>query len=398
LTHLGSTSKPSQSFYTATERAQTSTYTKAKPYQARLLENLPLTAPASSKDIRHIVLSIEDSGIRYQPGDALGVLPTNWPARVEELITHLNLYHADTVASPTLGSTTLEKALLHDLEITTLTRPFLESYAKLADSKELNRLLHPDHRSELRAWIYGREVIDVLKRFPVRGIHTETFIGLLRKLPPRLYSIASSWNADPDEVHLTVGVVRYKSHGIERHGVASTYLADRLPENDTAPIYVHENPNFKLPGDSKTPIIMIGPGTGVAPFRAFISDREATGATGRNWLFFGDRNFDTDFIYQTEWLDYRRKGLLHRIDVAFSRDTDTKVYVQDRIRQNSKDIYGWIQEGAHIYVCGDGQHMAPDVHSALLDILVKEGQKTHDEAGEFLRELQAAKRYQRDVY
>ncbi len=375
-----------------------SQYSKKHPFPARLLENLPLTAPGSTKDVRHIALSLEESGLRYTPGDALGVVPSNWPERVEQLLEVLNLYHADTVTSASGASSSLEKVLLNDYEITTVSRPFLEKYASLTESAELHALLKPDHRQQLQEWLFGREIIDVIRQFPVRGLSAQEFIGLLRKLPPRLYSIASSWTADPDEVHLTVAVVRFESHSLSRNGVASTFLADRVEEGGTVPVYVHENPNFRLPRDSSTPIIMIGPGTGVAPFRAFLSEREALGAAGRNWLFFGDRNFETDFLYQNEWLDYRRKGLLTRIDVAFSRDGAEKVYVQHRIRQQARALYAWLQEGAHVYVCGDATQMAPDVQTALLEVIAQEGGKYPEQAQEYLHELQATKRYQRDVY
>lgn len=373
-------------------------YSKKRPFPARLLENLPLTAPGSTKDVRHIALSLEESGLRHTPGDALGVVPSNWPERVEQLLEALNLYHADTVTSASGASSSLEKALLNDYEITTVSRPFLEKYASLAESTELHALLKPDHRQQLQDWLHGREIIDVIRQFPVRGLSAQEFIGLLRKLPPRLYSIASSGTADPDEVHLTVAVVRFETHGLGRNGVASTFLADRVEEGGTVPIYVHENPNFRLPREPSTPLIMIGPGTGVAPFRAFLSEREALGATGRNWLFFGDRNFESDFLYQNEWLDWRRKGLLTRIDVAFSRDGAEKVYVQQRIRQQARTLYAWLQEGAHVYVCGDATRMAPDVQAALLEVIAQEGGKNPIQAEEYLHDLQMAKRYQRDVY
>ena len=379
-------------------RAGQASFSRNHPFRSTLLENLAITAPDSSKEVRHIVLSIENSGIRYSPGDALGIIPNNWPRRVENLLEVLNLYHADSVTVPSGTTTSLESALLHDFEITTVTRPFLESWSTLAEASNLSTLLKPDQRKALKEWLYGREILDILREYPVRGITGQQFVGLLRKLPPRLYSIASSWAADPEEVHLTVGVVRYQAHGLTRHGVASTYLADRIEEDGEVPVYLHENPNFRLPEDPATPIIMIGPGTGVAPFRAFLSEREATGALGRNWLFFGDRQFENDFLYQSEWLEYRRKGLLNRMDVAFSRDTHEKIYVQHRLRERAKEIHAWLEEGAHVYVCGDAKHMAPDVHSALLDILVTEGGKSPEGAEEILQTLQATKRYQRDIY
>jgi len=383
----------------ATSGASTSgQYSRNHPYLARLVENIPLTAPASSKEVRHVALSLADSGIRYTAGDALGVIPVNWPERVEGILESLNLYHADTISTPKGASASLESALLSEFEITTITRPFLEKWASLSESQELVALLKPDQKALLQQWIEGREIIDVIKRFPVKGLSAQQFVDLLRKLPPRLYSIASSWHQDPDEVHLAVGVVRYQTHGLKRQGVASTYLSDRIEDGSEIRIYLHENPNFRLPHDGHTPIIMIGPGTGVAPFRAFIQEREAFGATGKNWLFFGDREFQNDFLYQTEWLDYRQRGLLNRIDVAFSRDSEKKVYVQHRIEENAKALYEWIEEGAHIYICGDAKHMASDVHQALARVIAGESGKSLEAAEERLLNLQSAGRYQRDVY
>ena len=238
----------------------------------------------------------------------------------------------------------------------------------------------------------------IRRRGSAPGISAAQLTGTLRRLPPRLYSIASSYHASPDEVHLTVAVVRYESYGLPRQGVASTFLADRVPEGGTVPVYVDSNPNFRLPADPEAALIMVGPGTGVAPFRAFLAEREAVGATGRNWLFFGDRNFRSDFLYQVEWLDYRQKGLLNRIDVAFSRDSDRKVYVQHRMLERSRELYRWIEEGAYVYVCGDAQRMAPDVHQALIQVVEKEGGHRRERAEEYVNELLAARRYQRDVY
>ncbi len=373
-------------------------FSRNHPFLARLVENIPLTAPASSKEVRHVALSLSDSGIRYTAGDALGVIPINWPERVDGILESLNLYHADSISTPKGASSSLESALLNEYEITTITRPFLEKWASLSEAQELVALLKPDQKAHLQEWIQGREIIDVIKRFPVKGLSAQQFVDLLRKIPPRLYSIASSWHQDPDEVHLAVGVVRYQTHGLKRQGVASTYLSDRIEEGSEIRVYVHENPNFRLPQDGKTPIIMIGPGTGVAPFRAFLQEREALGATGKNWLFFGDREFQNDFLYQTEWLDYRQRGLLSRIDVAFSRDSEKKVYVQHRIEENAKALYEWIEAGAHIYICGDAKHMATDVHQALGRVIAQESGKSLEEAEERLLGLQSAGRYQRDVY
>lgn len=382
----------------STDTPSNSTYGRNHPYLATLIENIPLTAPGSSKEVRHIALSLAGSDIRYSAGDALGVIPFNWPERVNGLLDALNLYHADTVTTGKGNSTPLESALLSELEITTVCRPFIEKWALLSASTELASLLKPDRKKDLQQWLYGREIIDIVKHYPIRGLNAQQFVDLLRKIPPRLYSIASSWHQDPDEVDLTIGVVRYESHGQKRQGVASTFLSDRVAEGSEIRVYVHENPNFRLPKDSDRPIIMIGPGTGVAPFRAFLQEREALGSKGKNWLFFGDREFQNDFLYQSEWLDYRKKGLLNRLDVAFSRDSEQKVYVQHRLKENAKTLYAWIQEGAHIYICGDAKHMAVDVHQALTDVISKEGKTTPEQAEETLIGLQADGRYQRDVY
>ncbi len=373
-------------------------YSKKHPYPARLIDNLKLTGRDSSKDVRHIELSLDGSGLRYEPGDSLGVVASNWPERVTDLIECLGLDASAPVPSASGTDTTLQQALLHDYEITTLTRPFLEKYAALSESDALKALLQEDQRPAFREFVYGREILDVVRAYPLSGITAAQFVGLLRKLPHRLYSIASSYSATPDEVHLTVAVVRYQSHGLQRHGVASTFLADRLSDDASIPVYVDSNPNFRLPPDPAAPLIMIGPGTGVAPFRAFLAEREVQGAAGKNWLFFGDRNFLTDFLYQSEWLDYRSRGLLNRIDVAFSRDTDQKVYVQHRMLEHSRELYRWIEDGAYVHVCGDAQRMAPDVHAALIQVIAKESGKSRDQAEEYVNELLASRRYQRDVY
>ncbi len=373
-------------------------YSKKNPYPARLLTNQALTGRGSSKDVRHIELSIADSGIAYEPGDSLGVVASNWPQRVAELIESLGLDSQANVPSATGGEISLEQALLKDYEITTLTRPFLEKYAQLSESAELAHLLKEEHKAKLREYLVGREIIDVVRAYPIPGLAASQFVSLLRKLQPRQYSIASSYKANPDEVHLTVAVVRYESHGLVRQGVASTFLAERVEEDGLVPVFVEDNPNFRLPQNPDTPIIMVGPGTGVAPFRAFMEERETCGARGKNWLFFGDRNFNTDFLYQREWLEHRKNGLLTRLDVAFSRDTDEKVYVQHRLLENSREVYSWLQEGAHFYVCGDAQHMAADVHDALIQVVAKESGQSHESAIETVKALQADQRYQRDIY
>ncbi|MHB0775803.1 assimilatory sulfite reductase (NADPH) flavoprotein subunit [Halomonas sp. WWR20] len=374
--------------------AEASPYSKKNPFQAEVLDSLILNGRGSAKETRHLELSLEGSGLSYEPGDALGIVPQNDPEYVDSLLETLRMEGEHDLGE----GKRLRDALLSEFEVTTLTRPFLAHWAEVSDAAELRRLLGEDARDELREWIYGRHIIDVLEHFPVEGIDAQEFIRALRKLPPRLYSIASSLNANPDEVHLTVGAVRYHAHGRLRNGVTSTYLADRVQPGDHVPVYIDRNKNFKLPYDNNAPIIMVGPGTGVAPFRAFMQEREEIGAEGKNWLFFGDRHFRSDFLYQTEWLSWREKGLLNRLDVAFSRDQQEKVYVQDRMRENARDIYAWLEEGAHFYVCGDGERMAADVHQALIDVVREQGGRSEDAAADYIRDLQKAKRYQRDVY
>lgn len=382
------------SYASATQPLAQPSYSKKHPFQAEVLESLMLNGRGSDKETRHIELSLENSGLFYEPGDAIGIVPQNNPAYVDELIDKLRLD-----AEYDLGEgRRLRDALLSEFEITTLTRPFLEHWANVSEAAELRRLMDQESRDELRDWIEGRHIIDVIEHFPVSGIDAQTFTRALRKLPPRLYSIASSQQTNPDEVHLTVGVVRYETHGRNRGGVTTTYLADRVEPGDSVPIYVDRNKNFKLPHDDDTPIIMIGPGTGIAPFRAFLQERAERGASGHNWLFFGDRRLRSDFLYQAELLQWRKQGLLTHLDVAFSRDQAEKIYVQHRMREHSATLYAWLQEGAHVYVCGDGERMAADVHQALIDVFRDQGGHSEDAAKDTLRELQQAKRYQRDVY
>lgn len=372
-------------------------YSRKNPYTAEVLTNFVLNGEGSDKEVRHIELSTEDSGLIWAPGDSLGLLPENSPAVVDDLIGAMD-FSEDEQVTGVDGEVELREALTRQYEITTLTRPFVEKYAQWAESKKLDALLADDQREKFSEYLDGRHVIDLVEDYPVKGLPGNDFVRLLRKLPPRLYSIASSYAANPDEVHLTVATVRYESHGRDRAGVASEQLADRIGEDGQMPIYVDRNKNFKLPESDDTPIIMIGPGTGVAPFRAFMEEREERDASGKNWLFFGAQHFLTDFLYQVDWLKWREKGLLSRIDVAFSRDQKDKIYVQDKLRSNGKDVYAWLQEGANLYVCGDANAMAHDVHEALLDIATEHGGMKADAAVDYVKKLQKDKRYQRDVY
>jgi sulfite reductase (NADPH) flavoprotein alpha-component len=372
------------------------TYSRKNPYPAEVLENVVLNGRGSDKEVHHIEMDTEESGLVWEPGDSLGIIPENDPAVVKELIAALGLSPEEQVTGID-GEVTLQHALTHQYEITTLTRPLIEKYAVQAQNESLDALLAEDQREALAEYMHGRFIIDLVEDYPIEGITGQDFVRLLRKLPPRLYSIASSHAANPDEIHLTVAAVRYESVGRARNGVASIQLADRS-EDVQLPIYIDHNKNFKLPDNNDAPIIMIGPGTGVAPFRAFMEEREEREAGGDNWLFFGAQHFLTDFYYQTDWLRWRKDGLLTRMDVAFSRDQEEKVYVQDKIRAAGKDVFDWIERGATVYVCGDANAMAHDVHEALLELIGENANLDAEGAADYLKKLQKEKRYQRDVY
>lgn len=376
-----------------------SEYSRSNPFQAEILENLNLNGRGSDRETRHIEISLEGSNLQYEPGDSLGIYPENHPQLVDDLIAGMG-WNADeaVVVNKSGEARKLRDALLRHYEITVLTKPLIEQAAKLSGSEGLRKLLEPGHEQELRAYIEERDLLDLVQDYGLQQVAASDFVSILRKIPARLYSIASSSKAFPDEVHVTVRTVRYEAHGRNRYGVCSVQLAERLEAGDSLPVYIQHNPNFKLPENPDTPIIMIGPGTGVAPFRAFLGEREETGAEGKSWLFYGDQHFTTDFLYQIEWQRWLKDGVLTRMDVAFSRDTDKKVYVQHRMLENSKELYQWLQEGACVYVCGDEKKMAHDVHSALGSILEQEGGMSPEEAAEYLTLMQQQKRYQRDVY
>ncbi|ROO26791.1 assimilatory sulfite reductase (NADPH) flavoprotein subunit [Salinisphaera japonica] len=393
--HANVTPMPGASAQPAGAQAPAS-YSRKNPFAAEVLTNVVMNGRGSDKEVHHIELDTEDSGLTWEPGDSLGIIPANDPDVVAELIGALGAAADDEVTGID-GEVSLEHALTHQYEITTLTRPFIEKYAERAANDELNALLAEDAREQLAEYIDGRFIIDLVEDYPIEGMAGADFVRLLRKLPPRLYSIASSHAANPDEIHLTVAAVRYETHGRKRHGVASAQLADRS-EDTNLPIYIDHNKNFKLPTDDSAPIIMIGPGTGIAPFRAFVEEREERGAEGKNWVFFGAQHFRTDFYYQTDWLRWREEGLLTRMDVAFSRDQADKIYVQDKIREAGAEVYQWIEDGATVYVCGDANAMAADVHDALLDVIGEQAGINAEDAAGYLKNLQKEKRYQRDVY
>jgi len=376
-----------------------SVYSRTNPFKAEVLENINLNGRGSNKETRHLELSLEGSGLTFEPGDTLGVYPENDPALVEALLGEMKWDSEEKVTVNKQGEVRpLKEALTSYFEITVLTKPLLGQIAEISANEDLNELVSPGNEEKVKAYLEGRDLLDVIRDFSLSGIPAQKFISILRKIPARLYSISSSLAANPDEVHLTIGAVRYEAHGRERNGVCSILCAERLQPGDTVPIYVQHNQNFKLPANPDTPVIMIGPGTGVAPFRSFMQEREETGAEGKSWMFFGDQHFVTDFLYQTEWQKWLQDGVLTKMDVAFSRDTDEKVYVQHRLLEHSKELFEWLQEGAAVYICGDEKNMAHDVHNTLLEIIEKEGGMSREEAVQYLTDMQQQKRYQRDVY
>lgn len=369
-------------------------HSRKNPFAATVLANQRLTARGSSKDVRHLELSLAGSGIRYEPGDALGIVPRNRPEDVDAVLAAAGLAPEAPVERDGRGLS-LRDALLERCEIGTVGATFLQRYAAAIGGTALEAL--GTDELELARYAHGRDLLDVVRDHPPRGLDAAAFVGLLKPLAPRLYSIASSALAVEDEVHLTVGVVEYESHGRARRGVVSGLVAETA-EDATLPVYVQRNTAFRLPKDPSTDVVMIAAGTGVAPFRAFVAEREAAGATGRNWLIFGDRSFELDFLYQSEWLAWRKSRVLTRIDVAFSRDQAHKVYVQHRLRERGADLWAWLEGGAAVYVCGDAARMAPDVERALHDVARTRGGRDDDGARDYWHELKRAQRYQRDVY
>ncbi|WP_232555428.1 NADPH-dependent assimilatory sulfite reductase flavoprotein subunit [Klebsiella variicola] len=372
----------------------TSPYTKEAPLSATLSVNQKITGRDSEKDVRHIEIDLGDSGLRYQPGDALGVWYQNDPQLVKELVELLWLKGDEpvTVDGKTLS---LAEALEWHFELTVNTATIVENYATLTRSESLLPLV--GDKAQLQQYAAATPIVDMV-RFSPAQLDAEALIGLLRPLTPRLYSIASSQAEAESEVHVTVGVVRYEIEGRARAGGASSFLADRVEEDGEVRVFIEHNDNFRLPANPETPVIMIGPGTGIAPFRAFMQQRAADGAQGKNWLFFGNPHFTEDFLYQVEWQSYVKEGLLTRIDLAWSRDQQQKIYVQDKLREQGAELWRWINDGAHIYVCGDANRMAKDVEHTLLEVIAEYGAMDAEAADEFLSELRVERRYQRDVY
>ncbi|MEO7098560.1 MAG: assimilatory sulfite reductase (NADPH) flavoprotein subunit [Luteolibacter sp.] len=373
-------------------------YGKKNPFPAETIDTVVLNGEGSSKETLHLEFSLAGSGLSYEPGDALAVLPVNAPDVVKAIIQAAKLTGNEEIEVKNVGRKLLADALREDYDITALSRAVLTKLAEALNSTVLRGLLAEDAKDRLKEYSAGREIIDAILDFAPNGLSAEVLTSIFRKLPPRLYSIASSPLAHADEVHLTVAAVRYETHGRQRKGVCSTYLADLVKSGDPVQIFVQPNKNFRLPADPSTPVIMVGPGTGVAPFRAFVEHRAAAGGGGKNWLFFGDQHYTYDFLYQLEWQDFLKDGALTRLDVAFSRDQPEKVYVQDRMIAQAKELYQWLEEGAHFYVCGDANRMAHDVHQALVSVVENQAAITREAAEAYVEDLKKTKRYQRDVY
>jgi len=382
----------------ADESAHSRTYSRTNPFPARLITNRKLNGPGSAKDTRHFEISLKGSGLGYEVGDALGVMPQNCPTLVDEIIRALGCDGEEAVTEPSGKETSLRSALLRCYQITRPGSSLLQSIADKAGDTELKSLLDSARKAELDKFLYGREVIDLLLRCPAAKFAPREFVGVLARLQPRLYSISSSPKAHTGEVHLTVAAVRYESHGRARKGVCSTFLADRVEADTPLPVFVQVSHGFRLPADGNKPVIMIGPGTGIAPFRAFLEERREIGAKGKNWLFFGDQKAACDFLYREQLETFRAEGTLSRFDTAFSRDQAEKIYVQNRMLEHGAEFWRWLEDGAHLYVCGDARRMARDVDAALHECIEKSGGKSADDAKAYVAKLKSDKRYQRDVY
>jgi len=371
------------------------TYSRKNPYYAEVLENINLNGRGSNKETRHIELAIEGANFHFEPGDSIGILPENDESLVNALVTALqfNPQAQVTVFDEVMQ---LKDALQKKLEITVLSKPLLQKISAYTVHEEFAKLI--ESATAWKDYARGRDLVDIAEDFAPFTWDAQQFVNLLRKIPARLYSIASSQLANSDEVHLTIGKVSYETNGRVRFGVCSGSVAGRVNIGDTLPIYVHKNPNFRLPEQADTPIIMIGAGTGVAPYRAFLEEREELGIAGNTWLIFGDQHFVTDFLYQTDWQRWLASGILAQMDIAFSRDTDKKIYVQHKIEEKAQAFYEWMEQGAVIYVCGDEKSMAADVDQTIRRIIEQQGNKTPEEAKAYINELKQHKRYQRDVY
>jgi sulfite reductase (NADPH) flavoprotein alpha-component len=374
-------------------------YSRKNPFPAKLLTRRRLNREGSEKETVHYEFSLAGSGLQYEVGDSMGVFPQNDPDLVERLLEALHFTGDEKVTNKEGETFSIREGLLKHFVITQPSKQFLEAVVNKSPGEEdLKSLLQPERKQELDKYLWGLELIDFLADRPSIHFTPEELVPTLRKLQPRLYSVASSMKFFPEQVHFIIVTVRYESHGRRRKGVASTYLADRIDGDAHTPMFVHVAKGFRLPEDHSTPIIMVGPGTGIAPFRAYLQERKVAGAAGKNWLFFGEQRVKSDFFYEEEFAAFQKEGLLTRFDTAFSRDQVHKVYVQHRMLENSKDLFSWLEDGAHFYVCGDAARMAKDVDVALHQIIEKEGGKTPEAAAEYVEALKKAKRYKRDVY
>lgn len=369
-------------------------FDRKHPFSAPILEKTQLNGRGSQKETWHLELSLEGSGLEYAPGDSLGIYPQN-PASLVREVLYTAMLNGNKSVVFNEKENTLRHFLLREVELSVLTRDLIEKYANWTNNGLLKKLL--EDQVALKQFLWGRNVADLLREFPA-AMSEATLLSFLRKMPARLYSIASSLQAHPEEVHLTVAALRYTYDGRAHLGAASTFLADRVVTGEHIPVFVEHNEYFKLPEDDATDLIMVGPGTGVAPFRAFVAERSERNASGKNWLFFGNPHFETDFLYQTEWLNHLKRGTLDRLDVAFSRDQQDKIYVQHRLAERSKLIFDRLENGAHFYVCGDKERMANDVQQAVLQIIGKESGKGEAYAIEYLKGLKKQRRYLEDVY
>ena len=393
--NLGGFPLPADAGVVTMEAPAAQVWTREQPFTASLSVRQKITARNAEKDVEHIEIDLSDSGIQYQPGDALGVWPVNAPDLVSEILSLHGLKGDETVQLPDGASTDIRHALTHHVDITQNTPSFVQAYAAHSGKRELQEIV--ENAEALDVYLASTPPVGVFAEHPYR-LPAQELLKLFRPQAPRLYSIASSQDDVGDEVHLTVGVVQFRHHGQHYTGAASGYLGHLLEEGDGVRVFVEPNPHFRLPADGDTSIIMIGAGTGIAPFRAFMQQREAQGDTGRNWLIFGNQRFTDDFLYQAEWLQYRKSGLLTRADLAWSRQGKEKVYVQHRLTQAGADVWQWLQEGAHLYVCGDANRMARDVDRALKEIVMTHGGMPEDDADDYLNDLREDRRYQRDVY
>ncbi|MFM1852075.1 MAG: hypothetical protein RIS54_1759 [Verrucomicrobiota bacterium] len=381
----------------------TAEFSKDNPFPARVVENRLLNRAGSAKETRHFVVDLGESGLVYKAGDSLGVYASNRSSEVDEIIALLGAT-GDELVTPLRAPAPLplREALSTGLDLDGPTKKMVEITAsKVADpaqKAQLEALLAPEAKEQLEEFLYNRSFVDFLAEYPTAKFTPQELAGMMRRLMPRLYSIASSPRLHPNQIHLTIAVVRYHTNGRDRVGVCSSFLSDRVETGQTpVPVFVSHS-HFGPPEDPSVDCIMVGPGTGIAPFRAFVQDRVALGASGRNWVFFGDQKKASDYLYEEEWTDYVAKGQVHRLDLAWSRDQAAKVYVQDRMRENAAELWAWLEKGAHFYVCGDAKRMAKDVDAALHEIIATHGGMDAEAAAAYVKQLKKDKRYQRDVY